>query len=132
MGNAVLQGGRLNNSQETRFQAAKRSYIGIGFLQLTGRYHRTLESLFPLRKVKIWVVPQCMGVILLILKKRVFRLRYFLLRAVPTRKDFDFLLLSNCVFRLRIVQIWVMPSCKLLELLLLKNRVLGCETFGYG
>ena len=53
MGNVVLQGSRLDNSQESRFQAAKRSYICNGVLQSTGRYHGTLESFFSLRKVKI-------------------------------------------------------------------------------
>ena len=96
MGNTVLQGCQLPNSQQLCFQAAKRSDMSSAILQV-GRFADAQESLLKVGNVHIWLV--------------------------PSFKLFDLLMFRYCVLILQNVQIFAVPKWKGVYLPIVRNGV---------
>ena len=65
-----MQGGRIADCQEWRFQPAKRSYMSSATEQ-EGRFLKLRNRVFRVRNVRIWSVPSINEFVLLILRNRV-------------------------------------------------------------
>ena len=67
MGCSALLYGRFADSQESRFQASKRTNMGSAVLE-DGRPANIHEFCFPLKNFQIWTVSKCKRVYLLIVR----------------------------------------------------------------
>ena len=74
MGSAILQEGRFNDAQESRFKAANRSNMGNAVLQ-EERLATAQESRFQAAKRSDMRSASCKKVDLLMFRNRVFRMR---------------------------------------------------------
>ena len=63
--------GSICDAHESRFKAAKRSYVGSAVLQ-GGRFATAQDSIFQAIYGHIWVLSSCKGVNLLMLRNRVY------------------------------------------------------------
>ena len=148
VGSDLIKGLRFSDSQESRFEVWKRSYMASAVMHIW-RFANVQELLFILQTVQEWTVPywkgvyslivrngvfslrknhiravtSCKMVDLLMLKNRVSRVQNTEIRAVLYSNEVDMLMLTNHVFRLRIVQKWLVLSHKGVDLLMLRNRL---------
>ena len=96
MSSAVPQGDRTVDAQESRFQVAKHSDMGIAVM-IGLRFADNQEWGLRLGNVHILVVPPCYVV--------------------------DLLKFMNCVLNLRNVQIWAVPKSKGVYLWIVRNVI---------
>ena len=131
MSSDILQGGRFADAQELRIQDVKRSNMGSA-VQQWAWFADAQES--RIQAAKRWetgnAVPQ--GVVLLMIRNRIFRLRIVQIWAVPPWKGFDLLMPRNRVYSLGNVHIWGVPSVKVVDLMMFRNCFSTYETFRYG
>ena len=95
---------RFDDSQESRFQASKRSNMGSAVLEV-GRLLIFTNSVFKEQNVQIWTVSMCKGFNLVIVRNGNFRSRDVRIIAVQSCKVVDLLVLVNGSFRVRNVEI---------------------------
>ena len=103
MGSAVLEVVRSADIHEFCFQADKRSDMDCVELHL-GLFDDCQEWHFQVRNVQIRAVPSCMRVDLLMFRKSVYTVQNVDIWAVLCSNEVDLLMLRNLVFRVRIVQ----------------------------
>ncbi len=121
MGCSALLCGRFYDSQESHFQASKRSNMGSAVLKV-GRSADFPNYVLKQENFQIWTVSKCKGVYLLIVRIAFSGSKHSDKISTILKRD-DLLMLRNSVLTVRNVEIWAVQSRIEVDLLMLKNRV---------
>ena len=112
---------RFDDSQESGFQATKRSNMGSAVLQ-GGRSADFPNYVLKLQNFQIWTVSKCKGVYLLIVRMA-FSGSKLSDKSSNILKRNDLLMLRNSVFTVRNVENWAVLSSNDVDLPMSTNRV---------